>query len=52
MGRDYRGSVLIMYLFLVVVAVNVLLSDLRYMLSAECVLGCGVKVARGVEVLG
>ena len=31
---------------------NVFLSDLCYALSAECVLGCGVKVALGAEVLG
>ena len=41
-----------MYWFLLVVVRNVFLSDLTYVLSAECVLGCGVKVARGAEVLG
>ena len=41
-----------MYFFLVMVEGNVFLSDLRYVLSAECLLECGVKVARGAEVLG
>ena len=41
-----------MYLFLVLVAGNVFLNDLRYLLSSECVLGCGVKAARGAEVMG
>ena len=55
MGRDCRSSVLIIYGFygfLVEVAGNVFLSDLLYALTAECVLGCGVKVALGAEVLG
>ena len=41
-----------MYWFLVMVAGNVFASDLRHVLSAVCVLGCGVGVARGAEMLG
>ena len=41
-----------MYWFLVVAVGNVFENDLCYVLSAECVLGCGVEVARGAEVLG
>ena len=52
MGRDYRSFAFIMYRCLVVVAEDVFLSDLRHVLSAECVLGCGVEVAHGAEVLG
>ena len=51
-GPDHPSSVLIMYWFLVVIAGNLFLSDLSYVLSAECVLGYGVKVARGAEMLG
>ena len=39
-------------LLLVAVAGNVLLSDCSHVLRAECVLGCGVEVARGAEALG
>ena len=41
-----------MYWLLVVVVGNVFLSELHYVLSAECLLGYGVEVARGAEVLG
>ena len=51
-GRDYRSFVLIVYLFLIVVARNVFLSDCNHALRVECVLGCGVEVARGAQVLG
>ena len=51
-GRDYRSSVLIMYWFLVVAAGNAFLSDLRYVLSAECALGYDVQVALEAQVLG
>ena len=40
-----------MYWLLVLVAGNVGLSYLRYVVSAGGVLGCGVEVARGAEVL-
>ena len=33
------------------VAANVLLGDASHALSAECVLGCGVEVARGAKLL-
>ena len=52
MGRDCRRAVLIMYWFLVVLEVNVLVSDVRSVLSAECVLGYAAEVALGAEVLG
>ena len=51
MGRDYGRFVLIMYCFLVAGAGNVFLSYLDHALGAECVLGCGVEVARGAGVL-
>ena len=41
-----------MYWFLVVVAGNAFISDVRYVSNAECVLGCRVKVTLGAEVLG
>ena len=51
-GRGYRNFVLITYWFLVVVGANIFLSDSHHVLRAECVLGCGVEVACGIEVLG
>ena len=51
MGCDYRGLVLITYSFLTAVAGNVVLSDLPHALRADCVLGCGVEMARGAGVL-